>query len=192
VSAASHLAHVCPGEPRAFAVSDQGVGAPFAALHLIGAHLRSPDFRNALLVVLEQTTLPNFDARIHAGPEEVEDSAVAIVIGHGGSPVAALTRSEGATPEALAGFVERMAGRVDGRTLLLLGPTLDPAAVRSWGLPVHRASPRHLCTAVWVELSEHLARWRASYDQVLVVEQDQQLRQLHGALIGMRSAACPD
>jgi hypothetical protein len=59
VSAASHLAHVCPGDPRAFAISDHGVGAPFAALRVIAAHLACPEYRHALLVVLDQNTLPN-------------------------------------------------------------------------------------------------------------------------------------
>ena len=32
MSMASHLAHLCPGDPRSSAVSDQGIGAPFTAL----------------------------------------------------------------------------------------------------------------------------------------------------------------
>lgn len=55
---ATYLSHLCPGRPVAFAVSDQGSAAAFTGLKLIGEHARAGNARRAVLLVVEQPTLP--------------------------------------------------------------------------------------------------------------------------------------
>ena len=55
---ATYLSHLCPGRPMAFAISDQGTAAAFTGLKLIGGYARTGDARRAVLLVLEQPTLP--------------------------------------------------------------------------------------------------------------------------------------
>ncbi|KQV13277.1 MULTISPECIES: hypothetical protein [unclassified Kitasatospora] len=55
---ATYLSHVCPGTPMAFAVSDQGTASAFTALRLVDAYARSGGLRRALLLVVEQNSLP--------------------------------------------------------------------------------------------------------------------------------------
>jgi hypothetical protein len=184
VSAAAHLAYICPGEARAFALSDHGVGAPFAALRVIAAHLATGD-ETALLVVLDQTCLPDYDERVHA--HDVVDCAVAIVIAADGqSTIEAVTRGVGVDAHDAARLVRALAAEQPPATLVLCGPEIEPPADVA---AVHPASMRHVCTAVWVELSTHLAAWRERYDRVLVVEYDAALRELHTATIALRDGA---
>ena len=177
-SAASHLAFICAGEPRAFALSDLGVGAPFAALRVIAAHLESPGFDCALLVVLEQTSLPNYDERVH---DSVLDSAVAIALGARGEVTVAGVSSRADVAPADAGRValELLAAEPE-ETLLVVGP-----AIALDGNRIHRAAAQHHCSAVWIELSLHLERWRERHERVLVADYDSRLRQLHAARIDM-------
>jgi hypothetical protein len=182
LSAASHLAHICPGEPRSFAISDHGVGAPFAALRVIAAHLRCPGYTHALLVVLDQTTLPNYDERVHAGP--VDDSAVAVLIGPGGcGRVWGVARQAQVNVEdALTRATQIVRGMPE--TLLVAGPALADVADAE-DLSVHVASARHLCTAVWFALSEQLESWRRQFRQLLLADYDPALGHLHTALIAL-------
>jgi hypothetical protein len=180
VSAALHLAHVCPGEARAFALSDHGIGAPFAALQVIAAHLAVPEYRHALLVVVDQTTLPTYDARVHARP--VEDSAVAIVLGRGEAcQVTALSRHQAGPVEARRQLARLAASQSTG-TMMLVGPSLASAA-GELPLQVHIASPRNLCTAVWIALSERLGDWSGAYERLVIADYDTVLEHLHCATL---------
>lgn len=52
-----YLGHICPGDPLAFTVCDQGNAAPYTALRLIQSYVRTGAIRRALLLVAEQATL---------------------------------------------------------------------------------------------------------------------------------------
>jgi hypothetical protein len=54
---ATYLSHVCPGNPLAFAVCDNGTATAFTGLRIINAYLSSGACRSALLVVVEQADL---------------------------------------------------------------------------------------------------------------------------------------
>jgi hypothetical protein len=66
---ASYLSHLCPGQPFAFAVCDQGVTAPFTALRLIREYAATGGCRRALLVVAEQAGMPYRQAGLAATPD---------------------------------------------------------------------------------------------------------------------------
>jgi hypothetical protein len=55
---ATYLSEVCPGNPLAFAISDQGAAAAFTGLRLIRDYAATGGLRRALLVVVEQSELP--------------------------------------------------------------------------------------------------------------------------------------
>src|SRR5438552_2253667 len=54
---ALYLSGVCPGEPMAFAVCDQGAAGAFTALRLVGEYARTAGCRRCLLLVVEQSAL---------------------------------------------------------------------------------------------------------------------------------------
>ncbi|NUS89044.1 MAG: hypothetical protein HOY75_41680, partial [Streptomyces sp.] len=51
--AAGFLAEACPGEPRAFSIADQGIGAPFSGLKVLDRIHRSGGLSDAALFVLD-------------------------------------------------------------------------------------------------------------------------------------------
>jgi hypothetical protein len=55
---AAYLSHVTPGEPMAFAVCDQGSAAAFSGLRIAREYAASASVQRALLVVVEQSSLP--------------------------------------------------------------------------------------------------------------------------------------
>jgi len=55
---AAYLSHVTPGAPMAFAVCDQGSAAAFSGLRIAREYAASTGVRRALLIVVEQATLP--------------------------------------------------------------------------------------------------------------------------------------
>jgi hypothetical protein len=75
-NAALRLARRCPGDPLAFAITDQGTAAVFAGLRVIGDHVATGGCGRALLVVAEQ-------AAVHyelAEPAPVPDRHAAAVL----------------------------------------------------------------------------------------------------------------
>lgn len=88
-----------PGDPLVLGVSEQGVAGPFTALRLAHDQLRAGLRRRALVLVVEQSTLPPGS---FAGP--VEDVAVALLLSTGPGPGPHLERPElgitGRGPEA--------------------------------------------------------------------------------------------
>ncbi|MFF9158689.1 hypothetical protein ACF081_00395 [Streptomyces longwoodensis] len=100
------LAAVLPGDPLVLGISEQGVAGPFTALRLAHDQLRAGLRRRALVLVVEQSTLPPGS---FAGP--VEDVAVALLLDAGPGPGPRLERPEvgvtgrgpGAAPAAVPG-----------------------------------------------------------------------------------------
>ncbi|RFU82525.1 hypothetical protein DY218_32760 [Streptomyces triticagri] len=76
---AAYLKHRLPGEPLAFAVSDQGVLAPFTALRAGIEYARRGGLRRVLVVIVDQSSqpyaLPEGDSRAAE-----RDSAVALLL----------------------------------------------------------------------------------------------------------------
>ena len=54
---ATYLSSICPGNPLAFAICDQGRAAPFSALSFVHASLTAGDADRALVLVVEQNGL---------------------------------------------------------------------------------------------------------------------------------------
>ncbi|WP_430789507.1 hypothetical protein [Actinoplanes sp. G11-F43] len=122
------LADLLPGEPAVLGVSEQGVAGPFTALRIAWRYLASGAAHRALVVVMEQSTLPPPALTGPAGP----DVAVAMVLGPDGTvrlglPEVTATRSgqRAAAPSGSTctgvwrALADRLAGDHDGATILV-------------------------------------------------------------------------
>jgi hypothetical protein len=59
--AGCHLTELCPGDPVAFSVSGQGIGAPFTALRILTSMRQTDDLREGAVFILDQSSLPYKD-----------------------------------------------------------------------------------------------------------------------------------
>jgi hypothetical protein len=82
-SAATRLNDVLPGSPLLFEVSDQGSGATFTALRLAGEYAARHGYRRALVLGMDQKTLPYETGEAVLGG----DAAVALVLERGGGTI---------------------------------------------------------------------------------------------------------
>lgn len=146
---ALQLASRCPGEPLAFAVTDQGSATAFAALRIIGDHLAGGRGR-ALLVVAEQAALHY--PLVSPAPVPDRHAAAALLFESDvDAPVARVRQHRDVPAEAvgavLAAEVAELAGG-HGDVTLVAGPGLPPDAdglVRE----VRHAPPGLPYTGLW-------------------------------------------
>lgn len=157
---ASYRGRVCPGDPLAFAVCDQGTAAPYTGLRLVRELAASGGCRRSLLLVVEQPTL----AYRPTVPVTLPARAAAVGLRFdtaGPARLVADRQHPGMAPPAVA---ERLAADLaelrDGvRELeLVLGAGLAGTAVD--GLPVDRvrAAPAgQPSTGAWWALGDELS-----------------------------------
>jgi hypothetical protein len=140
------LADLIPGEPKVLGVSDQGVAGPFTALRIAGQHLADGACRRAVVLILEQRTVPPDERAVRPA----HDVAVALLVGRGGGmqlgPVDITVTGRG--DAGLHSGVSDLAG-VDA---VALGAALADMAAPE-GTPVARADGSHPCAGVWLALS---------------------------------------
>jgi 4-hydroxymandelate oxidase len=184
---ASYLSHLCPGQPLAFAVCDQGVTAPFTGLRLIREYAATAGCRRSLLVVAEQAAMPYRTVPVAAVPDT---HAVAAVLCDQSGPArldtvrlhASVARSRAASLLAEAAGAAGAAGVQ--RLVTVVGAALGEDAA---GLPgqVVVAPPGQPCTGVWWEQAGRLPGWAAAEGgRVLLADYD--------PLLGYLGLACID
>jgi hypothetical protein len=189
-STAAHLSSLCPGEPMAFAVCDQGVAAPFTALQLIREYARTPPCRRGVLVVAEQDTV-HYEL---AGPGPVPDRSAAVVLccdqeGPGG--LHTVRQHPGTSPDQAGDVLAReltalAAGR--GDVTLIAGPGLTQPGGEAGLASLRAALPAgsqlviapvgQPVTGVWWELAGGLPEWTAQGRRVLLADYEPALRYL--------------
>jgi 4-hydroxymandelate oxidase len=188
---ACYLSHLCPGQPFAFAVCDQGVIAPFTALRLIREYAGTGGGRRALLVVAEQAAMPYRQAAPAAAPashavvallwDQGEDCAGTGRAGRAGGLERVRLHAGISRPQACRLLAEAAADLPDtGDLTTVVGTGLAGDAVAA-GLPgrVIIAPPRQPSTGVWWEVAAGLS------GMVLVADYDPGLGQLGLAAIEM-------
>jgi hypothetical protein len=168
---ATYLSHVCPGTPMSFAICDQGSASPFTGLRV----LRDYGVRRALLVVVEQASLPYESTA--ATP--LEHRGVAMLYEDGtGTRVTDVRQYPDVDPEAVPGsallaVAELSAGHPGARVVLS-----DSLAAVWPDHPDHTRAPAgQPTTGVWWHLAE------AHEGSVLVGDYDQELRYLCFAVV---------
>jgi 4-hydroxymandelate oxidase len=147
---ATYLSHICPGNPLAFAVCDQGAAAAFTGLRLAGEYLRTGGCRRALLVIVEQAGLAY--PPVSPAPVPARHAAVALLLGDSGPPVTAVRQHPNVPPAEVPARLAAELATVDtaGATLVL-GAEL--AGYRHDGA-VRVAPAGQPMTGVWWELAE--------------------------------------
>jgi len=159
---ACYLSHLCPGQPFAFAVCDQGVVAPFTALRLIREYTSTGGCRRALLIVAEQAAMPYEQAGTTPAVTPASHAVVAVLFERGEPGVpgrlehvglhASLTRSQAGR------LVADAAAGLPGTPTTVVGTGLageDQTACLPGRVIV--APPEQPSTGVWWELAAGLA-----------------------------------
>lgn len=161
--AAGFLAEACPGEPRAFSIADQGIGAPFSGLKVLDRIHRSGGLSDAALFVL--------------------DPAAGAVLALGGTRGWAL--------EAVV--EERTGDAADclpllgpaARTSYVLGDGLRDLAgpLEAAGATVRTAEAAHGCAGVWRALRDVAADAAGEgAERLVIADRDRGLGRLHVAV----------
>ncbi|MGH3759429.1 hypothetical protein [Actinophytocola sp.] len=154
---ALHLASRCPGEPLAFAVTDQGPAAAFAGLRVIGDYVATGGTARALLLVAEQAALHYPPAAPGPVPDRHAMAALLFEVDTDAPPVR--VRQHAGVPAEAVGAVlaaevaELAGGRADVLLVAGHGVELEPgtaAAVRE----VRRAPAGLPFTGLWSRLCE--------------------------------------
>lgn len=175
-STAAYLSRLCPGEPLAFTICDQGIAAPYTALRLLGAYGRTAGCRRAVLMVAEQATafydLP--------APAEMPTRHAAVLLvfdadSEGGFGPVRQVRGVGpaAAHDAVSAAVTELASG-PGDVTLITGNGLDsggplPALASGQRLA---APPGQPCTGVWWQLVGALGNSAATGRRVLLADYD--------------------
>jgi hypothetical protein len=155
----ARLDHMLGGGAYNFAISQQGVRAPYTALRIGRAYAASGRCRTLALVVVEQTTFAHWEA----GDPPTEDSSVFLLFGGtGGLELATAPPGRHATDLL----------DLPDRTLLVAGPGIDARWLAGLGLDLHQAAPGSRCTSVWRELANHHESWATAYDAVVLCDTD--------------------
>jgi hypothetical protein len=194
-STATYLAHLCPGEPLAFTICDQGIAAPYTALRLLGAYSGSAGCRRALLMVAEQATA-FYDLPAPAAMPTTNAAVLLVFDADGHSSLGPIRQVRGVGPAAaydvVSAAVTELAHRPDDVTLIT-GNGLD-----SCGPPPPLACGKHLaappgqpCTGAWWELIGGLGSSVTAGRRVLIADYDATLQYVCIAAIDVAARPAP-
>lgn len=179
----SHLDHLLGGACRSFAISEQGLAAPFTALRIANAFARSGRCKSLALFVLEQTTFPYWIPLVHETP--LADSGVVLLLEQDGEQERTFEAAElRRGSNGLALLLSELKADLDHKeTLLVAGPWAEPAELEALPLPRHQAANGSYCTSVWLELARHHLEWAARYDALVLCDTDPRSGLSHAALM---------
>jgi hypothetical protein len=172
---AAHVNLMFGDHADCFAISEQGLAAPFTALRVIAAYQRSGRISRGVLVVLEQTTVPVPEPLIQQN--KLIDSGVLLAFSGSGELGIEAVES---CPSAEAGSrIAKLAARDPASTLVVTGPDGPDGEP---GAAVHRAAPGSYCTSVWLELARNWREWVARYACIVLGDVDQRTGRGHVAV----------
>ncbi|GAB3905056.1 hypothetical protein [Microbispora bryophytorum] len=190
---AAHLTRVFDGRPLSFAVSEQGLGAPFTALRIADAYLRSGRCRSVVLLILEQTSFPYPEPFVQDG--DLVDSAVLLALGPAGGWELAGVGSSGPHCD-LAALLDKPPGlpgdERPGDRLVVTGSWGDSLDLGPAGPKAHQAPPGSYCTGVWLEFARHHEEWRDAYRTIVFGDVDPRTGAGHVATFTRRERAVAD
>ncbi|MGY0057637.1 hypothetical protein ACWY4P_13915 [Streptomyces sp. LZ34] len=158
--AAGFLAESCPGEPRAFSVADQGIGAPFSGLKVLDRIHRGGGLSHAALFVLDPAA-----------------GAVLALGGTGGWGLEAVAEERAAEAADCLPLLRPAPG-----TSYVLGDGLRDlaGALEAAGATVRPAGAGHGCAGVWRALREAPADAAGEgAERLVVADRDRGLGRLH-------------
>jgi hypothetical protein len=177
---AAYLSHVTPGAPMAFAICDQGSAAAFSGLRIARDYASSAGIRRALLIVVEQASLP-YDC---PAPVPAQHRGVAMLYDDRAGPaprVAGVRQHPDVPPGAVAGLAAAdLAGLAGGHREV--GLVLGDALAAAWTAPaagrVRVMPPGQPSTGVWWGLIDELGSEAGRPGLVVAADYDPGLRYL--------------
>jgi hypothetical protein len=177
----AHLNYLLGGRSRSFAISDQGLRAPFTALRIADAYARSGRCATLALFVCEQTSRPYPDAFIDENV--LADSAALLYFDSQGS--LEFSRVGPPVPADELGdlLAEMTTGLEPADALLVAGPRVDPGHLARTALPVHRGDAGTYCTTVWLDLARNHREWAARYQTIVLCDTDPRTGLGHAAVM---------
>lgn len=207
---ATYLSYICPGNPMAFAVCDQGRAAAFTGLRLIRDYAAAGECQRALLVIVEQAELP-YDPGV---PVEVPAEHAAVAVLFGSAPTGGAAGEVGATTTPVAhvksvrNYADIAADEITaalGKHLEMLSDERDDLRLIV-GSSLGASTPHHVAaarvadaaqpyTGVWWALAEEFAAEGLPPGRIVLADYDAQLRYLSVAAIdtvAARESSSPD
>jgi len=182
-SSASFLAHRVPGSPNAFAICDQGAGAPFTALHLLSELAADSTVQAATLAVFDQATQP---VPLPRNRVPLRDCGVLLAFGPRGPTVCDLVVEEPLAPEQAVDQVTAYAGDPRAAGLVVAGRALNQIAgtgLRQLGYDLRTTPPYLDCTGVWRWLARLVRKADRSWSTAWIGEYERRTGRLHLARI---------
>lgn len=186
------LVDISPGTPTAFMICDQGRVAPFSALQVAGAYVAGAQFRRALLLVLDQSTVPwQVDNR---GELPTSDVAVALVLDRvspqEGSAVL-VGQHAGVAADQVGSTLRRcLPALVSGSVQVVAGPGVAADQLSGLGLPVTPAPAGLLAASTWMQVSAVCAgrRQHGRPDRLITLDYDARTQYLATAAFDLEGA----
>jgi hypothetical protein len=195
-SLSGYLTTLFRGEPLCFAISDQGELSPFTALHVLRGFGTSGTSRRALVLVLDQSTLPY--VRVPDPGAGGTDHVLGLLFvtgpGPAGRPLAAVWHRPQVTPDKLGQALAEVAAAlpaadpqasevtvVAGEHIAAadLAPLLRAVRLRAGVHWLHRTPPGPACVAPWAAVA---GLPDSTTGRVLVIGYDRSLAALSVAL----------
>ncbi|MGW0845430.1 hypothetical protein ACWD26_35910 [Streptomyces sp. NPDC002787] len=168
-AATTYLSEAWPHGPLAFGVSEQGGVTPFTALRVATGYVRRHGLRQALVLVLDQGTLPYDTEHATLGG----DAGVALLLSaDDASGVRPRVRQlSGVAPGEVPVLLERELRPYGGDVTVVAGTGIEPARDLPGGLAEVRETAKGFpCSALWARLADDRPAERplvlAEYDPV--------------------------
>jgi 4-hydroxymandelate oxidase len=170
---ASYLSHLCPGEPMAFALCDQGSAAPFTCLRLAREYRQTGGCDNVLLFIAEQAALGHEAGEPAAQPGK-HVSVMLQISDSGPVRLAGLRQWVGVTaaevPGLVAGWLAAAAG--ERAPVLVAGGELARSEAFGAAAEVRAAPDGQPATGVWWELAGQFTAWASAGRRVVLADYD--------------------
>lgn len=155
LAATTYLSHVLPDASLVFAVSEGGTCTPYTALRLAGTYAERHGYQRALVLLMDQATLPYDTGTTLSG-----DAAIGLLLQRQCPTGLVLRQVTGVTPATVAEAFEDVLSMVAGPdepVAVIAGAGVDPdrdlpgRAEAVWYAPMG-----YPCTATWEGLARHL------------------------------------
>lgn len=184
---AAHANKLTGGCATSFAVSEQGLGAPFTALRIAAGFHAAGRCGTAVIAVLEQTTLAYRDEFVHGTP--LIDSGALLVLDDAAGGMRFRRVLSQLTAAEMAECLAELSRRMDGAdTLLVTGPWVDPGMTGSLPFERYVAPDGSYCTSVWLALARHQHDWTDAFGGVILCDFDPRSAQSYVAVLGREVA----
>ncbi|MEE6261668.1 hypothetical protein [Plantactinospora sonchi] len=178
-----YVNHLLGDRSHSFAISEQGLRAPYTALKVADAYARSGRCGSLALFVCEQNSLPYHDPFVE--DHGLTNSAALLLFGQGHGDG---YQFAGAPPPSATHRLGRLLGSMAARsdpasTLVVAGPWVDPDVLAATWLPTHRVGAGTYCTGVWLELARAHLTWATEYRTIVLCDTDPRTGQSQTALL---------